>query len=96
MKFFADRAHLRASYVFTPPYFGSLILYVDVHLSIYLIESESKLTDTLNPFCDHKQMDFAQLIRGQLASCAAAHMESQFFVHTFSIFICRQSMRFIR
>jgi hypothetical protein len=58
------------------------------------------------------EMDFARLIRravrrnpyrpsvryirGQLASCAAAHIESQFFVHTFSIFICGQSTRFVR
>jgi hypothetical protein len=71
---------------------------------------ELKLADTSDPFhepeyplqsqaddfrCEGDSED-AQLVCGQLASYAAAHMGSQFHAHTFTVLICGQSARLIR
>jgi hypothetical protein len=69
-----------------------------------------KFADTSDPFCDPedplqpKVGDFrfesdserARLVRGQLASYAAAHTGCQFRVHIFCVLICGKYARFIR
>jgi hypothetical protein len=71
---------------------------------------EFKISDTSDPFRDpenpllpkagdfrfEKDTDDAMLVRGQLASYAAAHAGSQFRVHTFCVFVCGTYARFIR
>jgi hypothetical protein len=70
---------------------------------------EFKFADTSDPFCDpedplQKAGDFrfesdsehARLVRGQLASYAAAHAGCQFRVHIFCVLICGKYARFIR
>ena len=47
-------------------------------------------------FCFEKDSDGARLVRGQLASYAAALAGSQFRVHTFSVLVCGKYARFIR
>jgi hypothetical protein len=46
--------------------------------------------DPLDPkdFRFDNDLDDARLVRGQLASYAAAYMGSQFRIHTFTVFIC--------
>jgi hypothetical protein len=69
---------------------------------------ELKLADTSDPFRDPEyplsqaddfrfegDLEDAQLVCGQLASYAAAHMGSQFCAHTFTVLICGQSVRLI-
>ncbi|KAF8234088.1 hypothetical protein L208DRAFT_1394550, partial [Tricholoma matsutake] len=71
---------------------------------------EFKKADTSDPFRDPKDplhpeagdfrfendSDDAQLVRGQLASYAAAHGGCQFRVHIFSVLVCGTYARFIR
>jgi hypothetical protein len=71
---------------------------------------ELKLAETSDPFRDPKDprrpqsdnfrfengSEVSQLNRGQLCSYAAAHAGSQFRVHTFTVYICGKSARFIR
>ena len=71
---------------------------------------EVKFADTSDPFRDpedplrpqannfrfEKDSDDARLVRGQLASYAAAHMGSQFRVHAFTVLICGNFARLIR
>jgi hypothetical protein len=71
---------------------------------------ELKFAETSDPFRDPKDplrpqaenfrfendSDVSRLNRGQLCSYAAAHVGSQFRVHTFTLSICGKSARFIR
>ena len=71
---------------------------------------EFMISDTSDPFRDpqdpllpkagdfrfENDTDNAMLVRGQLASYAAAHAASQFRVHTFCVFVCGTYARFIR
>jgi len=71
--------------------------------------AELNLVQTSDPFCDPKDplqpqaenicfendLDTSQFNRGQLCSYAAAHVGSQFCVHTITLSICGQSARFI-
>jgi hypothetical protein len=71
---------------------------------------EFKIADTSDPFSDpedplkpqegdfhfEKDSDNARLVRGQLASYAAAHEGCQFRVHTFCVLACGKYARFIR
>jgi hypothetical protein len=71
---------------------------------------EVKFADTSDPFHDpedplhpqannfrfEKDSDDARLVRGQLASYAAAHMGCQFRVHAFSVLMCGKFARLIR
>jgi len=71
---------------------------------------EFKFADTSDPFCDpedplrpqvgefrfESDTEHSQLVRGQLASYAAAHAGSQFRVHIFCVLICGKYARFIR
>jgi hypothetical protein len=71
---------------------------------------EFKIADTSDPFSDpedplkpqegdfhfEKDSDNARLVRGQLASYAAAHEGCQFRVHTFCVLVCGKYARFIR
>jgi hypothetical protein len=71
---------------------------------------EFKKADTSDPFRDPKDplrpkegnfrfendLDDAQLVRGQLASYAAAHTGCQFRIHIFSVLVCGTYARFIR
>jgi hypothetical protein len=71
---------------------------------------ELKFAETSDPFRDPKDprqpqadnfrfenaSDVSRFNRGQLCSYAAAHVGSQFHVHTFTLSICGSSARFIR
>jgi hypothetical protein len=74
----------------------------------FLLNSRSQIhpTHSLTQriLCNHKQGDFrfekdsddARLVRGQLASYAAAHEGCQFRVHIFCVLVCGKYARFIR
>ena len=62
-------------------------------------DNDDPFLDPTNPsqdFLFEKDSKDARLVRGRLASYAAALMESQFRVHSFSVLVCKNHARFIR
>jgi Fungal protein kinase len=79
--------------------FSKMELFVEVKfadISDPFHDPEDPLHPQANNFRFEKDSDDARLVRGQLASYAAAHMGSQFRVHAFSVLMCGTFARLIR
>ena len=76
---------------------------MDLFIEFKIADTSDPFSDPEDPlkpkegdFCFENDLDNARLVRGQLASYAAAHAGCQFRVHIFCVLVCGKYARFIR